>query len=200
MSSLLHYTLVEQINFINICLIIINRQELISANFNKRLLAGSTSVKNHWNFSGVFLQCSIQYVHWIDSATCGKLRYLLECDKLLLIFWYLSIPQVWQGFNLREEEPPPPLFPSCCIYSMVHPVDRKSWEASGLQCNTLLYRIMYIKGSWTRKKRRFFSLNTVHFVKNFRIAVRFLILSSHHIQLEFYAQINQCLHLQYFNK
>ena len=91
MSSLLHYTLVQQINFINICLIIINRQELISAKFNKRLLAGSTSVKNHWNFSGVFLQCSIQYVHWIDSATCGKLRYLLECNKLLLIFWYLSM-------------------------------------------------------------------------------------------------------------
>ena len=32
-----------------------------------------------------------------------------------------SIPQVRQGsvrFNLREEEPPPPLFPSCCTYSM----------------------------------------------------------------------------------
>ena len=32
-----------------------------------------------------------------------------------------SIPQVRQGsvrFNLREEEPPPPLFPSCCAYSM----------------------------------------------------------------------------------
>ena len=195
MSSLLHYTLVQQINFINICLIIINRQELISAKFNKRLLAGSTSVKNHWNFSGVFLQCStytVRTLNWFRYVWKAKISFGMQQITLL------SIPQVWQGFNLREEEPPPPLFPSCCIYSMVHPVDRKSWKASGCQCNTLFYRIMYIKGSWTRKKRRFFSLNTL--CEKLQDCSMFLILSSHHIQLEFYAQINQCLHLQYFNK
>ena len=42
-----------------------------------------------------------------------------------------SIPQVQQGsvrFNLREEEPAPPLFPSCCTYSM-----KEGFRTEGIQ-------------------------------------------------------------------
>ena len=108
MSSLLHYTLVEQINFINICLIIINRQELISAKFNKRLLAGSTSVKNHWNFSGVFLQCStVCTLNWFRYVWKAKISFGMQQITLNILILKYTSSMAGVQFEGRRAAPSP---------------------------------------------------------------------------------------------